>query len=123
MADKADAGEACPVAVVAGEGLVWDGNRSHTCLPPVPFLLEAVHAVFFDRGHGLVDGLTPCVTVCIECRPLVMVNVAGTKSLSKSVFVPLLRSPYVAMARGEFAIQSDLGQAMIFHPGDVSYPA
>ena len=24
VADKADAGEACPVAVVAGEGLVWD---------------------------------------------------------------------------------------------------
>ena len=23
VADKADAGEACPVAVVAGEGLVW----------------------------------------------------------------------------------------------------
>ena len=24
VTDKADAGEACPVAVVAGEGLVWD---------------------------------------------------------------------------------------------------
>ena len=24
VADKADAGEACPVAVVAGEGLDWD---------------------------------------------------------------------------------------------------
>ena len=24
VADKTDAGEACPVAVVAGEGLVWD---------------------------------------------------------------------------------------------------
>ena len=70
-----------------------------------------------------MDGLTPCVTVCSEYRPLVMVNVAGTKSLFKSVFVPLLRSPNVAMARGEFAIQSDLGQAMVFHPGDVSYPA
>ena len=83
------------------------------CLPPVPFLLEAVHAVFFDRGHGLVDGLTPCVTVCSECRPLVMVNVAGTKSLFESVFVPLIRSPYVAMVRGEFVIQNDLGQAMV----------
>ena len=70
-----------------------------------------------------MDGVTPCVTVCSECRPLVMVNVAGTKSLIESVFVPLLWSPYVAIARGEFAIQNDLGQAMVFHPGDVSCPA
>ena len=95
MADKTDAGQASPAAVTAVENLVWYGCWGFLDLPPVAFLPE-VGSVGVLRDN-LVDGVAPGLTVSSNCRPLVVVNVAGTKSLLERVFenvslVPLCHS-------------------------------
>lgn len=62
-----------------------------------------------------MDGVTPSVAVCYKDRPLAVVKVAGTKSFLQGVFEALLWSPSVALAT------SDLWQAVVFHPGDMSF--
>ena len=59
-----------------------------------------------------MDGSTPGLTLSSKCRPLVVVNVAGTESLLEGVFKTFLWCPSVTVASGEFTIQGYLGQAM-----------
>ena len=49
---------------------------------------------------------------CSKCRPLVVVNMAGTEGFLLGVFKTFLWCPSVMVASGEFTIQGYLGQVM-----------
>ena len=67
--------------------------------------------------------VVPGLAVSSKCRPLAVVNIAGTKGLLELVFVTLLWCPSVTVASGEFVVQHHLGEAMVFQSGYVPCPA
>ena len=73
-------------------------------------------------GDNLVNDATPGLTVSCKGRPLMVVYVTVVKRLLQMVLVALLWCSYVTMASGEFAVQGNLRQTLIFHSGDVPCP-
>ena len=59
-----------------------------------------------------MDDSVPGLMVSSKCRPLVVVNVAGTGGLLEEVFKTFLWFPSVTVASEEFTIQSYLEPAM-----------
>ena len=55
-----------------------------------------------------------------KVRPLPVVDVAGSERLLQVVLESLLRSPFITMARGQFAKHDDLWKATIFQSGNVT---
>ena len=51
-----------------------------------------------------MDSVTPGLTVSSKCRPLVMVNEAGTEGLLEEVFKKVLWCLSVMVDSGEFTI-------------------
>ena len=73
------------------------------------FLSEAGSAGVLKGGDNLVDGAAPGPLVSSKCRPLVVVNVAGTVCLLEGVFKTFLWCPSATVAREEFTIMGYLG--------------
>ena len=56
------------------------------------FLPEVGSARVLKGGDDLVDGALPGLTIS-KCRPLLVVNVAGTEGLLEEVFITFLWYP------------------------------
>ena len=84
-------------------------------LPPAAFLPEVGSAGVLKGGVDLVDNTTLGLVVSSKCRPLVVVNVAGTEGLLEGVFKTFLWCPSETVASGEFTIE----QAMAPNSGDI----
>ena len=89
----------------------------------VYFLLYTDPAIVLKKGGGLVDCLTPSPTVSVH-YPLAVVTVTGNKGLFQRVLLlSLTWHSSVTKTGRHFALQQDLRQAIVIHPGDVSCPA
>ena len=69
-----------------------------------------------------MNDATPGLAVSCKGRPLMVVYVTVVKRLLQMVLIALLWCSSVTMASGEFAVQGNLGQTLIFHSGDVPCP-
>ena len=70
-----------------------------------------------------MDSVAPDLMVSSKCRPLVVVNVAGTKDLLEGVFKTFLWCLSVTVASGDFIIQGYLGRVRTLHSGDMPCPS
>ena len=67
------------------QGLVRYDPWGSLDLPPAAFLPEFGSAGVLKGGDNLVNCAAPSLTICIKCRPLVVVNVTGSEGLPQNV--------------------------------------
>ena len=103
-ADSADAGQTCPAEVTGVKGLICYSCWGSLDFPPAGFLPEVDPVGVIKGGDDLVNDTARGLTVSSKCRPLVVVDVAGTEDLFEGVFKTFLWCPSIMVASEEFTV-------------------
>ena len=117
---QTNTGLASLVAVTEGEGLVGVWCCGCTVLPPLSFFILRVDSKE-EAALFMVCLQVAWSSASVDHSRGLMWQAPSERLLSESLLG--IWYPSVLEARREFTIQDNLGQVMVFHPGNMPCPA